>query len=98
MTALLAGTEHEEDFEAGLDKEDFLRGKRVGVLRFYCGLYGEEVDKRMEEALGALRAAGAEVVDVPDDDDVPDHEIIDKVTFFFHCNQSFFFCTIPVFM
>ncbi|MBX6350754.1 MAG: amidase, partial [Clostridia bacterium] len=43
-------------------REDGLRGARLGVLRDYFGR-SAKVDRLMEEALSALRAAGAELVD-----------------------------------
>lgn len=53
--------------EAGVDllsglREDALAGKRVGVLRQAMGGH-PDVDAAMEQAIAALRAAGAEVVD-----------------------------------
>jgi amidase len=50
------------DFTSGL-KADALAGKRFGVLRQAMG-YHPGVDAAMEVALTALKAAGAEVIDV----------------------------------
>lgn len=44
-------------------KADGLRGARIGLLRKSMGFHGA-VDARMEQAVAALRAAGAEVIDV----------------------------------
>jgi amidase len=43
-------------------RADALRGARIGVLRRSMGFH-PEVDARLEQAIAALRAAGAEVVD-----------------------------------
>jgi amidase len=43
-------------------RADALRGARIGVLRRSMGFH-PEVDARLEQAITALRAAGAEVVD-----------------------------------
>ena len=44
-------------------KADALKGKRLGVLRQAMG-YHPDVDKSMTDAIAALKAAGAEVIDV----------------------------------
>jgi len=51
---------HREDFAAKLSP-DALRGQRIAVLRFAAGFGTDPV---FEQALGALRAAGAEIVEV----------------------------------
>lgn len=50
------------DFAVAL-RADALKGRRLGVVRQAMG-YHPEVDAVMERAIAALRAAGAEVVDV----------------------------------
>ena len=56
---------------------DGLRGARVGVARQYFGFH-PEVDAVMDEALAAMRAAGAELVDpveLPPDSEYGDSEM-----------------------
>lgn len=49
------------DYAAGLDPAG-LKGKRIGVSRNYFGFH-EQVDRIMEEALAAMKDAGAEIID-----------------------------------
>jgi len=51
-----------DDYTVFLDV-DALRGKRIGVLRQAMGFH-PAVDANVEQAIGTLQAAGAEVVDV----------------------------------
>ena len=51
-----------EDYRAAL-KPDALKGKRIGVLRQAMG-YHPDVDAMTESSIAALKAAGAEVIDV----------------------------------
>lgn len=51
-----------DDYTQSL-KPDSLRGKRLGLLRQAMG-YHPDVDKATEQAVTALKAAGAEVVDI----------------------------------
>lgn len=53
--------EHVQDYVAALDT-DALRGARIGVVRQLSG-YHAGVDAAFEQALAALREAGAELVD-----------------------------------
>ena len=64
---------HVQDFSAVLSP-DALRGKRIGVARFLAG-YHPGVDTVFATALGTLRAAGAELVEI---DDLPGHEAVGK--------------------
>lgn len=50
------------DYTAFLDT-DGLRGARLGVARNYCG-FDARVDQILEDALAAMRSAGAEVIDL----------------------------------
>ncbi|HEX4376716.1 MAG TPA: amidase [Steroidobacteraceae bacterium] len=59
------------DYTAGLDK-DWLRGKRIGVLRFKLGT-NAEVEQLYAQALSRLRAAGALLLDVQ----MPDMDAIE---------------------
>ncbi len=49
------------DYSAGLDPAG-LKGKRIGVSRNYFGFH-EQVDHVLEEALAAMKDAGAEIID-----------------------------------
>jgi len=51
------------DYRAALDA-DSLRGARIGVMRFLLSSYSAETRAEFERALAALRAAGAEVVEI----------------------------------
>ncbi len=51
------------DYRAALDPES-LRGARLGVMRFIVGNYSTEAQAEFERALTALRAAGAEIVEI----------------------------------
>jgi len=51
-----------QDYTAALDA-NALRGRRLGVLRFNAGFHAQ-VDRRLDEALEQLRAAGAEIVEI----------------------------------
>ncbi len=53
---------HRADYSAALDLEA-LKGKRLGVLRFYAG-FDRAVDARFAAALDIVRAAGAEIVEI----------------------------------
>jgi amidase len=63
-----------KDYVAGLDK-DWLRGKRIGVMRFPPGTNGE-LEQLYERALSHLRAAGATLLEVksPEMDPIADAE------------------------
>lgn len=52
------------DYAAGL-RRDALKGVRVGVMRYAAGFH-RETDVVFEQALAALKAQGAILVDVPD--------------------------------
>ena len=58
---------HKTDYLAGL-KPDALRGVRLGVLRMYAGRV-PQTDAVFEDALAALRKAGAVLVEVKGPDD-----------------------------
>lgn len=66
MNAMVAGN---DDFTAGLTA-GALQGKRVGVLRASVGSNGDII-ARFDAAVEAMRAAGAEIVEIPDND-MPD--------------------------
>lgn len=51
------------DYRAALDANS-LRGARIGVMRFLLPTYSAETRAEFERALAALRAAGAEVVEI----------------------------------
>jgi len=51
------------DYRAALDANS-LRGARIGVMRFMLPSYSAETRAEFERALTALRAAGAEVVEI----------------------------------
>jgi amidase len=51
-----------EDYATSL-KPDALKGKRLGLLRQAMGFH-PDVDKAMNDAIAAIKAAGAEVVDI----------------------------------
>ena len=51
------------DYRAALDANS-LRGARIGVMRFMLPSYSAETRAEFERALAALRAAGAEVVEI----------------------------------
>ena len=51
------------DYRAALDAGS-LRGARIGVMRFLLSSYSAETRAEFERALTALRAAGAEVVEI----------------------------------
>lgn len=59
--ATAAARRPEESYASHL-RPDGLRGARIGVLRKSMGFHAD-VDARLEQAIAALRAAGAEVVD-----------------------------------
>lgn len=67
-----------EDYRATL-KPDALKGKRIGVLRQAMG-YHPDVDAMTESSIAALKAAGAEVVDVKidtwDEWNTPEFEVL----------------------
>jgi amidase len=60
-----AGRPGDGDYSASLNS-DGLRGARIGVMRARFWGYSEETDHLCEDALGAMRAAGATVVDPAD--------------------------------
>lgn len=62
MLTAMAGEESQLDFAAALD-ERFLNGKRIGVMRFAIGS-NPQVAALFDEALAALQAEGALLVDV----------------------------------
>lgn len=62
--AATRGQQARDDYRHCL-RADGLAGRRVGVLRNYMGFDGR-VDAIVEEAIAAMRAAGAEVVDPTD--------------------------------
>jgi amidase len=65
-----------QDYTKALDA-GALKGARIGAARFLTG-YNAGTDERFEAALAALRAAGAEVVDLPkgaDDKTIGDAEL-----------------------
>jgi len=64
-----AATGHIPDDYAAFLKADALRGKRIGVLREAMG-YHPDVDAATGRAIAAIKAAGAEVIDV----EVPDYD------------------------
>lgn len=51
------------DYRAALDGNS-LQGARLGVMRFLVGNYSAEAQAEFERALGNLRAAGAEIVEI----------------------------------
>jgi amidase len=53
---------HKEDYTAALDA-NALKGKRLGALTFLKG-YHDATDKAFAKALDALKAAGAEIVEI----------------------------------
>ncbi|HEY4900761.1 MAG TPA: amidase [Terriglobales bacterium] len=60
--ATAAATGHiEPDYTKFLDK-DGLRGARIGVVRKYAG-FNTDVDSLFDEAIGAMKHAGAEIID-----------------------------------
>jgi amidase len=66
------------DYTDYLDK-DGLRGARIGVPRAYFKELPAEAAARMEEAIGSLRAAGADVVDpvsIPSEEDEWDYVVL----------------------
>ena len=66
----------EPDYAAILDPEG-LRGARIGVARKLAG-FNDRVDRLFEEALGAMRDLGAEILDpadIPHTDELEDPEL-----------------------
>jgi amidase len=66
----------EPDYAAFLDP-DGLRGSRIGVARKLAG-FNDRVDRLFDEALGAMRDLGAEIVDpadIPHTDQLEDPEL-----------------------
>jgi amidase len=66
----------EPDYAAILDPEG-LRGARIGVARKLAG-FNDRVDQLFEEALGAMRDLGAEILDpadIPHTDELEDPEL-----------------------
>jgi amidase len=55
------GIEHRRDYNRFLDA-GALRGARVGVARNFFGFH-EKVDALMDDAIAAMRASGAEIID-----------------------------------
>ncbi len=51
------------DYHAALNA-DALRGRRLGVMRFAAG-YNPDLDAQFDRALADLRAAGAELIEIP---------------------------------
>jgi amidase len=62
VLAARTGNAPPRDYHAGL-RADALRGKRIGIARFIEG-YSPATRPALEAALGVLRAAGAELVDI----------------------------------
>ncbi|MEO8926307.1 MAG: amidase [Caulobacteraceae bacterium] len=56
---------HKTDYAAGLDAGS-LKGARIGVMRFSAGFH-PQTDAVFEQALAALRTAGAVLVEIKDD-------------------------------
>ncbi len=54
------------DYEGQLD-ENCLTKARIGVLRFHCGQFGQEVDDCFEVALKKMKDAGATIVEIPEE-------------------------------
>jgi len=72
-----------QDYTAFLDP-DGLKGKRMGVARNYA-TYHDRLERAFDEALAAIRDAGAEVVDglaLPERDEIRPHEIVVMMTEF----------------
>lgn len=62
--ATATADQHRTDYLAALQGAT-LKGKRLGVLRYAAGL-SEEDDRLFNETLARLKAAGAEIVELPD--------------------------------
>jgi len=73
---LTALTENGEDYASNLDSGD-LRGARIGVARKHLGRH-PVVDQIFEDALLALKDAGAEIIDPAD---IPTHDEWDDAEF-----------------
>jgi amidase len=74
--AATAGARVEPDYAAFLDP-DGLRDARIGVARNLAG-FNDRVDRLFDEALGAMRDLGAEIVDpadIPHTDELEDPEL-----------------------
>ena len=74
--AATAGARIEPDYAAFLDP-DGLRDARIGVARKLAG-FNDRVDRLFDEALGAMRDLGAEIVDpadIPHTDQLEDPEL-----------------------
>jgi amidase len=72
---------HKRDYVAAL-KGATLRGKRLGVLRFATGML-PAVDALFDEAIGSLKAQGAEIVELKDykpDPTLGDRELVVLLT------------------
>jgi amidase len=72
---------HKRDYVAAL-KGASLRGKRLGVLRFATGML-PAVDTLFDDAIGALKAQGAEIVELKDykpDPTLGDRELVVLLT------------------
>src|ERR1700722_8738799 len=72
---------HKRDYVAAL-KGATLRGKRLGVLRFATGML-PAVDALFDDAIGALKAQGAEIVELKDykpDPTLGDRELVVLLT------------------
>ena len=83
MTA--SADQHRQDYGAALDPAG-LRGARLGVARAYCG-YHDQVDRLLEDAIRALKEAGAMVIDpiaLPAADEIRPHEAVVMQTEFKH--------------
>ncbi len=65
--AMKGGKVESDAGEDGLD-EGALRGKRIGVARPMCGGYGRETERRFQGALDRMKAAGATLVEVPEEE------------------------------
>jgi amidase len=67
------GAPHLADYAAGLDA-GALRGARIGIARRRLFGYSEETDRIAEQAIAALRDAGAVIVDPTDIPHVGEHD------------------------
>ncbi len=74
--AATTGARVEPDYAAFVDP-DGLRGARIGVARNLAG-FNDRVDRLFEDAIAAMRALGAEIVDptdIPHADELEDPEL-----------------------
>jgi len=96
MLSAIAGTDPRDPATSGADRrrQDYraaldpagLQGARLGVARNYCG-YHDRVDRLLEDAIDALKEAGAEVIDpitLPPADEIRPYEAVVMQTEFKH--------------